>query len=55
MMLGEDEAETLTAWQARLLLHDTAVRTPIPDGIGSVVHVVPALVVPMTIGLPKMP
>jgi hypothetical protein len=55
MMLGEAEPNLLTAWHVDALTQSTPVRTPTPEGTGSVVQVAPPFDVPITMGLPKMP
>ncbi|MGO8827023.1 MAG: hypothetical protein ACLQU9_17540 [Acidimicrobiales bacterium] len=58
MMLGESssESKSLMAWHVEALTQETAVSSPTPGGmVVSAVQVVPASVVPMMAGLPKMP
>ena len=55
MMLGDAEPKSLTAWQIEALTHETAVKTPTPDGTVPGVQVRPPSVVLMATGLPKMP
>jgi len=58
MTLGESSSElkSLTAWHVETLTHETAVSSPTPGGIAvSAFQLVPASVVPMMAGLPKMP
>jgi hypothetical protein len=54
MMLGGAVPTSLTAWHTATLLHETAVNGPTPEGSGSATQVVPALTVPMMMGVRKM-
>jgi hypothetical protein len=53
-MLGDEVPKLLTPVQITVLLHEIALRIPIPEGVDSTSHVAPESVVPITTGVRKI-